>query len=172
VLAAASLAACAVTALVLVLALPGGGAPTVAEVAELGMRPALDPAPRSRPGEPAFVQASFAGISFPNWSGRFGWHTSGARSDRLDGRETRTVFYSHMGHRIGYTIVSGSPLDPPPGAERIRRNGVEIALVQGAGREFAVLERNGRTCVLSGHFADNSTLVKLAAWTGDGEIRF
>jgi hypothetical protein len=35
----------------------------------------------------------------------------------------------------------------------------------------AIFIRNGHTCILSGHFAHRTTLVMLAAWRGDGEIR-
>jgi hypothetical protein len=38
-------------------------------------------------------------------------------------------------------------------------------------RTVAIFERNGRTCVLAGHVMRVSTLVKLAAWKGGGEVR-
>ena len=71
-----------------------------------------------------------------------------------------------MGHRIAYTIVPGAPLDPPAGARIVRRGGLEIALLHDAGRDIAIFERDGRTCILAGHVERASTLVRLAAWTG------
>jgi hypothetical protein len=145
--------------------------PTVAAAAQPGFGTPLERAPRSRPGHPALVSASFEGIDFPNWSRRFGWHTTGARSDRIGGRETTTVFYGHMGHRIGYTVVSGSPLETPPG-RHVTRNGVAITLVGDHMHALAVFVRNGRTCILSAHVAHEATLVKLASWKGEGGVRF
>lgn len=96
----------------------------------------------------------------------------GTRDDALDDRTTRTVFYEHMGHRIGYTIVSGDALDLPAGAETVRVAGVEIALLRDGARDIAVFERDGHTCVLAGHVLERSTLVKLAAWQAEGSIEF
>jgi hypothetical protein len=39
------------------------------------------------------------------------------------------------------------------------------------GHEVAVFERDGHTCVIAGHVLHRSTLLKLAAWKGDGKIR-
>lgn len=145
--------------------------PTVAALGRLGFAPAVDQAPRSRPGHPALVTASFEGVDFPNWSRRFGWHTTGARTDHLGGRTTFTVFYAHMGHRIGYTVVSGPPLDIPTRGRQLTRNGLTVTVIGDGMHASAVFVRNGRTCILSGHFAHRSTLIKLASWKGEGEIR-
>jgi len=145
--------------------------PTVAAVSRLGHARALDQAPRSRPGHRALVAASFEGVDFPNWSRRFGWHTTGARSDHLGGRTTLTVYYGHMGHRIGYTVVSGPPLDLPARGRDLTRNGLAVTVVGEGMHASAVFVRNGHTCILSGHFAHRSTLIKLATWKGQGEIR-
>ena len=106
------------------------------------------------------------GVAFPNWAPAFGWKQTGSRRDTLDGRATRTVFYEHMGHRIAYTILPGAPVDAPKEARIVRRGGLEIALLHDAGRDVAIFERDGRTCILAGHVERTSTLVKLAAWTG------
>jgi hypothetical protein len=158
--------------LVLVLVEEGTNPPSVAEAATAGFLEAADPAPRSRPDTRGLVDADFEGVQFPNWSRRFGWHTTGARSDELGGRRTRTVFYGHMGHRIGYTVVSGAPLAIPPGGERVIRNGVTVTLIGSHMHALAVFVRGGHTCILSGHVAHRATLIKLAAWKGDGAVRF
>jgi hypothetical protein len=174
-LAAVTVAAGALAAGLLLTVFQGGATnptPTVFQAANVGFRPALDPAPRSRPGHPGLVAASFAGVSYPNWSRSFGWHTTGARSDRISGRPTETVFYGHMGHRIGYTVVSGPPIRLPAGGQRLERNGVPITVYGEHMHAIAVFVRNGRTCILSAHVAHRATLVKLAGWKGDGAIRF
>ena len=96
------------------------------------------------------------------------------RHDELDGRPTTTVFYEHTGHRLAYTIVSGPPLPPPDdGARRPARRPRDRALPRSAhgGHDVAVFERGGRTCVIAGHVLELATLLKLAAWKGDGSIR-
>ncbi len=154
-------AAGAVVLAVLAISLPGG-APVVADVTRLSMLPAEAPAPA---GGGTTLRADLDGVRFPDPSRRFGWRAEGVRSDRLKGRDTRTVFYAHTIHRIGYTIVSGPPLQTPDGATRVRRAGVEIALYRdAAGHDVAVFERDGHTCVLAGHVMHRDTLVKLAAW--------
>jgi hypothetical protein len=94
------------------------------------------------------------------------------QDDVIEGRQARTVFYEHMGHRVGYTIVAGETLDIPEGAEIVRRNGVEIALFRDGPRAVAVFVRDGLTCILSGEVLDRMTLVTLASWHADGAIEF
>jgi hypothetical protein len=172
-LAALVVAAGVLTAtLVAVWARPTVPPPNILDVAAAGFEPAAQAAPRSRPGHRALVTASFEGVDFPNWSRRFGWHTTGARSDSIEGRRTRTVFYGHMGHRLGYTVVSGSPLKTPTGAQHLTRNGLAITVIGDHEHAIAVFERNGRTCILSAHVAHLATLVKLASWKGNGGIQF
>ena len=112
--------------------------------------------------------------AFPEWEAKFGWRATGERSDRLDGRRTRTVYYEHTSHRIAYTVVSGPPLELPEHTRRVRRDGLTIALYRDpshGGHDVAIFERNGHTCVLAGHVMHTSTIVKLAAWRGDGAVR-
>jgi hypothetical protein len=165
---AAALAAVVAAAVVLV---PQGNSPGVATAAGLGMLRAEGAAP-PRLADAPLLAGGVDGVAFPDWHEVFGWHARGSRADVIDGRETRTVFYVHMGHRIGYTIVAGSTLELPEGAEIVRRNGVEIALFRDGPRDVAVFVRNGLTCILSGEVLDRDTLVKLAAWHADGAIAF
>ena len=141
--------------------LPGGGSLTT-EAAELAAAPATAPAPRPTGST---LAASVDGVRFPNWGPELGWHQTGTRHDTLEGRATTTVFYEHMGHRIAYTILPGAPVRAPSNARIVRRDGLEIALTREAGRDIAVFQRDGRTCILAGHVEHPSTLVKLAAWT-------
>jgi hypothetical protein len=59
----------------------------------------------------------------------------------------------------------------PPGGLRVRRGGIAIALYGPHDHAVAVFERVGHTCILSAHVAHRSTLLTLAAWTGNGALR-
>jgi hypothetical protein len=165
----AALAAAAVIAALVLGSQPTS--PSVASAAGLGMLPTERAAP-PRLAEAPLLAGGLEGVAFPDWDGVFGWRANGSRDDVIDGRDTRTVFYEHMGHRIGYTIVAGGTLELPEGAEIVRRNGVEIALFRDGPRDIAIFVRDGLTCILSGEVMDRATLVKLAAWHADGAIEF
>ena len=145
--------------------------PSVARAAGLGMFPAERAAPPRRADAP-LLAGGLEGLAFPDWAEVFGWRAHGSRDDVIDGRATRTVFYEHMGHRIGYTIVAGRALDLPEEAELVRRGDVVIALLRDGPRDVAVFIRDGHTCILSGEVLDRATLVKLAAWNADGAVEF
>jgi hypothetical protein len=168
-------AAVAASLLALVLLGPGilGGDPSTSEVHGLSAGGPTAPAPRDQPGSRQLLAADVEGVPFPKWESEFGWKAYGQRSDELDGRRTETVFYEHEGHTIGYTIVSGSPLDPPDDAKRHRVNGVDVRVYDDDhGHTIATFERQGHTCVLSGHVEHRPTLVNLASWRGDGRVVF
>src|SRR5918992_1481595 len=74
--------------------------------AALGQRPAVEPAPR--PATAKLLDRQAAGLSFPDWSQKFGWRATGARTDTLAGRRMTTVFYVKGARRIAYTIVGGA----------------------------------------------------------------
>jgi hypothetical protein len=170
---AGGLAAGAAFALILALALPGGaGGPTVVEAAELAARPASEPAPRSDPAQPKLLDARASGLAFPSWAEEFGWRATGRRVDELDGRSTVTVFYEKGGRRIGYTIVSGEPIDPPDEARRAVREGTTLHGLTADGRVIVTWLRGGTTCVLSGSGVPADVLLDLAAWKGKGAVRF
>jgi len=165
-----AIAALAVVALAAVLVLPSGtpGGPSVVEAAALGQRPALEPAPR--PATDKLLARQGAGLPFPDWSEKFGWRATGARTDTLDGRRTTTVFYAKGAQRIAYTIVGGAPLDEPGGSDRVVE-GTRVRLVRARPPALVTWQRGGHTCVLSGT-ADPDTLRKLAAWKGKGAVEF
>ena len=168
--------ACAVAAAIVVVlaANPAGspGPPSVEAVVGLGARGPAAPAPAQ---DGALLRASHAGVRFSAWEQEFGWRAIGQRTDGLEARTTRSVVYEHQVHRISYTVVSGAPLEVPPDARRVTRDGVRVALYRDprhGGHDVATFQRDGRTCVLAGHVESVDTLVKLAAWSGDGTVSF
>jgi hypothetical protein len=170
---AGAFAACLAALALILPVIFGGGGTSVNEVHGLSSQGPEGTAPAPKQGDSQLLAADFEGVSFPNWEPKFGWRAIGERHDHLDGRQTETVFYEHEGHVIGYTIVSGNPIDIPAGAEQVSKGGVEVALLQDDhGHDIAVFERGGKTCVLSGHVERRSTLVKLAAWAGEGRVTF
>jgi hypothetical protein len=115
------------------------------------------------PAERATQAPSFEGVSYPDWSRAFGWRKAGQRTDELGGRRTTTAFYRHTHHRIGYTVISGRPIDPPDGADVVTVNDTELHRFRLGEQDVVTFIRNGHTCVLSGKVHRASTLVKLAA---------
>jgi hypothetical protein len=165
-----AVAVLAVAALAAVLVLPSGapGGPSVVEAAALGQRPAVEPAPR--PATAKLLDRQAAGLPFPDWSQKFGWRATGARTDTLAGRRMTTVFYAKGARRIAYTIVGGAALDEPDGSDRVVE-GTRVRLVRARPPALVTWQRRGHTCVLSGT-ADPETLRKLAAWRGMGAVAF
>jgi hypothetical protein len=150
-----------------------GGGPSVEAVAAFSARPATEPTPAPDPSQPAVLRREFEQVAFPNWSDEFGWHADGARTDTIDGRRADTIFYTHEGHRISYTVISGEPVDPPDRAITLRAGGVELHRFRDDQlRDVVMFTRGGRTCVLAGHVLHTETLVKLASWQGEGAVRF
>jgi hypothetical protein len=170
---AGGLAAGAAFAVLLALVLPGGaGGPSVVEAAELASQPAEAPAPAPVRSEPALLDVRAEGLAFPAWAREFGWRATGRRTDEIDGRRAVTVFYEKGGRRIGYTIVSGDPIDPPDEASTANREGVTLRGLSADGRVIVTWLRGGHTCVLSGTGVDAATLLDLAAWQGKGAVEF
>jgi hypothetical protein len=173
-LALAAATALAAFGAALAIALNAGSphAPTVGDAAALATRSATGPAPVEDARHPTLVRASFAGVAYPDWKQRFGWRATGERTDTIDGRTMRTVFYQHTHHRIGYTVIAGKPLKRPAGAERLVVDGVEMYRYRDGRNTVVTFRRNGRTCVLAGYVHFASTLPKLAAWKGAGAVSF
>ncbi|MGH2983980.1 MAG: hypothetical protein ACRDK5_06970, partial [Solirubrobacterales bacterium] len=166
-------ATAAAAALVAVLVLPtGSGGPSVVEAAQLSDLPATQASVPVHPSSPKILSASGDGVPFPNLEGEFGWGEAGARSDELDGRETKTVFYERGGRRIGYTIVSGKALPWPSGARKTDLNGVALRSTADGPKQIVTWLRGGRTCVLSGNGVSSAELLKLASWKGEGSVPF
>lgn len=165
---AGALAACAATAALLVVAiLPGGspGSPTIVRAATLAARAPSGPPP-SPAADPELLDLAGAGIPFPNYARSFGWRPAGVRVDRFEGRTATTAYYAKGAHRIGYTILSGPALHPPPGSHGAVRYGMRLWAYEAGDRTAITWLRSGRTCVLSGVRVPRELLFDLAGWRG------
>jgi hypothetical protein len=159
--------ALAAIVLALVLALPSGapGGPSVSDAAALAGRGPTQAAPVLDPGNPRarLYQSIGDTYAFPNWTARFGWNASGARTDTLDGRTAVTVYYQRGNMTIAYTIVHSPPL-AVPSATKTWQNGTEFRTLTVNGRKVVTWRRADDTCVLSGTGVTAAGLQTLAAW--------
>jgi anti-sigma factor RsiW len=166
----AGLAAGAIAATLAVVMLIGGG-PGIEDVAAAAERP-----PTAKvapvPAESKLLRERVADVRFPNYAGKFGWKAVGTRTDEIQGRATRTVFYEKGGRRIAYSVVSGAALDEPEAADRATVEGTVIRALRAQGREVVTWRRRGHTCVLSSKDVPRSELLALAGWKGKGEVAF
>jgi hypothetical protein len=168
----------AVAAVVVVVAIAvglsgGGGARTVSfsQAAAPTLRAATLPAPPESQAHHAQLAAAVDGVPFPYWSERFGWHSTGSRTDRVDGRSITTVFYSDsQGRRIGYAILAGTTVPRVAGGAIAWRGGVPYRLLTENGTAIVTWRRDGHLCVVSGRGVSSATLLKLASWSDDDEI--
>ena len=138
---AAALALAATVIAFLVLA--GGRGPAVDDVLAVALRPAT---------ASAATTESFEGVRFPHYEH---WRATGTRTDVLDGRRVRTVFYERGGRTIAYAIVAGPALDEDPSLHTVRGDGDVVAVTW---------TRDGRTCVIAASGGDASVLARLAVW--------
>jgi hypothetical protein len=164
--------AAAIVLAVVLIAPSGGGGPTVVQAAELSDLPAMEAAVPVDPANAKLLDASVDGVPFPNLHAEFAWQEAGSRSDELEGRRTRTVFYEREGQRVGYTILSGEPIEPPDGARPSVQNGVRLNTVTDDGQAIVTWLREGRTCVVSGKGVSAKDLREVASWKGDGAVPF
>lgn len=144
--------------------------PTVLEIAHLADRSPSAPAPPTDRADPSLLKAAIAGVPFPNYAARLGWHATGTRADELGGRQTRTVFYARGDRRIAYSIVAGHALAWPANARRTRRDGTELRHLRRGEQIIVTWLRAGHTCVLSGARLSRDELLELAAWNGSMDI--
>ncbi|MFZ1924796.1 MAG: hypothetical protein WAU42_01500 [Solirubrobacteraceae bacterium] len=159
-----------VAAIVLAIAFGGGGgsggaALTVGQTVAPTLRAATLPAPRESLTRHAQLDAAVDGVPFPYWGERFGWHSIGARADRIDGRAATTVFYANGGgQRVGYAIFAGAPM-PKTGGVVTWRGGVPYRLLDENGVAVVTWLRDGHLCVVSGRGVSSATLLGLASWS-------
>jgi hypothetical protein len=137
-------AALAVAATVIAfLALLAARGPAVDDVLAVALRPAT---------APAATGEAFEGVRFPHYEK---WRATGTRTDVVDGRRVRTVFYERDGRTIAYAIVAGPALDDPGSLRSLRGPGDQVAVTW---------TRGGRTCVIVGAGVDSEALARLAVW--------
>lgn len=167
---AALAGATAAAALAIAVVVSGGG-PGIDDVLSAAARsPSAAIAPF--PAQGKLLREQVQGVRFPNYAGKFGWKAEGARTDEIDGRATRTVFYSKNGRRIAYTIVAGEALDQPGDARHAVREGTTLRSLKSDGKTVVTWRRQGRTCVLSGTGVPTDELLTLAGWRAKGEVKF
>jgi hypothetical protein len=157
-----------VAVLAIVLAVSGGGGSpglSVRTASALTLLPATMPAPREDPRSRDQLASAVDGVAFPYWGERFGWRSSGARSDRVDGRTVTTVFYSNAsGQRIGYAIVGGTPPPTLPAVGIQWRAHTPYRLSSEDGSRVVTWVRDGHLCIVAGRGVTGSTLLRLASW--------
>ena len=161
--------ALALAAAVLVLLLSGSTGTTqqlsIGRATALTQLPASTGAPSESTSATGQLNASVEGVSFPYWEHSFGWRSSGARVDSVNGRTVRTVFYTDAhGHRLGYAIVSGSPAPSFTGGHVVSRGQSSYRLLTVGSVNAVLWERGGRLCVLASRQVSPRALLELASW--------
>jgi hypothetical protein len=167
--------ALAVVALALVVGLGGGGgsapAANLRAASALTLKPATMAAPAESTHNRKQLAAAVDGVAFPYWEEGLGWRSVGARSDRLAGRDVKTVFYANgRGQRIGYAIVGGSPPPSLSGGVVSWRGRTPYRLLTLGGVPTVAWLRAGRLCIVSGRGVDAAALLRLASWDERGSV--
>ena len=168
-LAGASAIVAAVVAIALAVGLSGGGgapAMSMRQAVAPTLRAATLPAPPQSGAHHTQLAAAVDGVPFPYWEDRFGWRSTGMRSDQVEGHAVTTVFYSDSsGRRIGYAILAGTPAPRIGGGTIAWRGGVPYRLLSEHGAAAVTWVRDGHLCVLSGRGVSSATLLRLASWS-------
>jgi hypothetical protein len=166
----AAVAAAAVAAIVI--SLGGTAEPGVLATVQLAGKGPVLPAPTHDAAHPARLRAQIDGLPFPDWNAKFEWRASGARRDKIDGRDATTVYYvGATGARLAYTIVGGPAIEPPGGARTVRLRGTAYRVMNRGSQRIVVWERAGHTCVMSAPAAvPEQRLLDLAAWDAGGAL--
>jgi hypothetical protein len=136
-----------------------------------------EPAPKPVEGMPGVLDRAVETVAFPDL-GRFGWRATGARTDDVAGRSAVTVYYSHDGRQLRYTIVSGAgDVDNATAttSETVTAGRRTMSFVTGAAPMTLVFKRVGRTVMLTGPAADpklRRTMLRLAGYRAGGRLAF
>jgi hypothetical protein len=159
----AGVAVIAVAALAVALSGGSTATPSLIQVAALSGRGPAGPAPGPlRSAQTTLLTASVGGLHFPNWQAQGGWRSSGERSDTIDGRTIRTVFYTNAGGtRLAYSIVAS----PVLGGSRVSNS--PYVWLQAGSRATVVWTDQGHTCALTGVGISAEALWSLARTTLD-----
>jgi anti-sigma factor RsiW len=164
--------AVAAVAAILAITLIGGPAgPSVADAARFANLPPSGPAPASAGGSRTKLAIGVEGVAFPDFLRSHGWRASGVRHGKVGDRDATAVFYAKGSRRIVYVIVSGSGLPQPSDATLRTLGGVEYRSLNIEGRAAVTWRRAGHTCLLIGQ-ASSGELLSLAAWQGNGTLRY
>jgi hypothetical protein len=160
-------------ALALVLTLPGDvpGGPTIVEAAELAAKPATTPPPPQDASHPKLLTTAVEGVAYPYWD-ELRWEARGSRTDNLGGRRVTTVFYERNGKRVGYQILPGARIAPPVATHQQTINETVFRNFTAGHTTIVTWVRADHTCVLSAQGVPPKVLVKLASWSGGGEVPF
>lgn len=130
------------------------------------LRAATLPAPPESQAHDAQLAVAVDGVPFPYWSERFGWRSSGSRTDRVEGRSITTVFYANSsGQRIGYAILAGTPAPRVGRGVVVWRGGVSYRMLSENGAAVVTWLRDRHLCVVSGRGVSSATLLRLASWS-------
>jgi hypothetical protein len=164
--------AAAVAAIAIAIGLSGGGnGQFIRQASALTLAPATAAAPRENPHSSGQLTAAVEGVAFPYWEDRFGWRSTGTRSDRVNGRAVTTVFYAdRVGRQIGYAIVAGTPAPKQDRGAIAWRNGTRFRVLQLHGATVLSWLRDGRLCVVAGRGVSGETLLALASWHPRGAV--
>jgi hypothetical protein len=148
---------------VAMLVLPGSEPrpPALTEAAALAARAPTSAEPSGAGGGAALAGMSAWGLEYPDLSRGGGWRPSGSRTDTIDGRAARTVFYSKDGSRIAYTILAPGEVRVPKGTASWRRKGRPWYAFDDHGRTVVAWERDGHMCVVSVNGVGRRALVDL-----------
>ena len=143
----------------------GAGTPSLAQVDAAARARPEAPAPELAGGQPPVLDASVGELTFPDWEKSFGWRATGARSDQIEGRTVKTVFYRNpKGARLGYAVVDGETLDGWNGGQRVTRAGKTYKVSRRGGKTVVTWTQQGKACVIVGAGSvPASRLVDLAA---------
>jgi hypothetical protein len=149
---------------------------TVTKVAAAAAALPTEPAPQPAEDSPGVLDRAVDTVAFPDFK-RFGWRAVGARTDDVAGRAAVTVYYARGERQLRYTIVSGAVVDAKGTAvEPVTYGRRTMRLVTGvAGTTALVLERGGRTVVLTASGSDPSlrrTMARLASYRAGGRLAF
>ncbi len=156
---AVALVAAAVIAVIMIAST--SGAPTLEQTSRLALAGAVAGPPPVASGDPVVLKIGNAGIRFPSYQAT-DWRPIGARVDRVVGRTIVTVFYKTPGgNRVGYAIVSGSPIHVKGGVPKWVE-GVKFTFVSYGATRLVTWERQGHTCVIAGRGVNDQTLLHLA----------
>jgi hypothetical protein len=152
----------AIAVVALVIALQGSPAPSIDQTAHFALSAATGPPPAEEATDSDRLTAHVGSVRFPSYEKENGWRASGMRSDTIHGRTVTTVFYrAPTGTRVGYAIVSGSPL-AAPGGQSVTRQGTRYVFSNVGSGRYVTWWQGGHTCVIAGHAVSNQKLLSLA----------